>query len=209
MRHTWHADQETTVLLHFCHHLPTDFFHIPIWMGGLGFLSISSPLTVSQQKAPLVRFLLQQLITPSGVFWLRRQAASAASHGHALRPQPRAASLSAASQRRVLPSEKQRIVRIPQPGNDEHSVKSAAQITNFNSLQSLLLICVLWEGGPFWRLCHCLRRADERRSCSLCEQRQADRPGRLGALSASPANNYALINLEKLELHYNPQKFSN
>lgn len=66
MRHTWHADQETTVLLHFCHHLPTDFFHIPIWLGGLDFLSISSPLTVSRQKAPLVRFLARQLITQSG-----------------------------------------------------------------------------------------------------------------------------------------------
>lgn len=66
MRHTWHADQETTVLLHFCHHLPADFVRIPIWMGGLDFLSISSPLTVSQQKAPSVRFLLQRLITRSG-----------------------------------------------------------------------------------------------------------------------------------------------
>lgn len=135
MRHTWHADQETTVLLHFCHHLPTDFFHIPIWMGGLGSLSISSPLTVSQQKAPLVRFLLQQLIAPRGVFWLRLQRTPAVpgldlygSHG----------SIASAA-----PPAKQRIVRIPRPGNDEHSVKSAAQITNFNSLQSLLLICVL------------------------------------------------------------------
>lgn len=83
VRHTWHADQETTVLLHFCHHLPTDFFHIPIWTGGLDFFSISSPLTDSQQKAPLVRFLLKQLITRSGVFWLGRQQAASPPPLHA------------------------------------------------------------------------------------------------------------------------------
>lgn len=83
VRHTWHADQETTVLLHFCHHLPTHFFHIPIWTGGLYFFSRSSPLTDSQQKAPLVRFLLKQLITQSGVFWLGRQQAASHQPSHA------------------------------------------------------------------------------------------------------------------------------
>lgn len=143
MRHTWHADQETTVLLHFCHHLPTDFFHIPIWMGGLDFLSISSPLTVSQQKAPLVRFLSQQLITQSGVFWL----------GGSGPGQSPALTLWSASNVFIIkppgPQTEQWIVRIPRTRNDEHGVKSAAQITNFNSLQSLLLICVWWEGGLF------------------------------------------------------------
>lgn len=47
------------------------------------------------------------------------------------------------------PLAKQGIVRIPQTGNDEHSVKSAAQITNFNSLQSLLLIRVLLREAFF------------------------------------------------------------
>lgn len=199
MRHTWHADQETTVLLHFCHHLPTDFFHIRIWMGGLDFLSRSSPLAVSQQKAPLVRFLAQQLITPGDVFWLRgcRRVKSLA--------------LTSICQQHL-------IVKPRVPGgwavncqksrtqNDEHSVKSAAQITSFSSLQSLLLICVWWEGRSF-EGCVTFGSAHERRlgACITLSRRIE-----LEVLSSgSPANNYALINLEKLELHYNPQKFSN
>ena len=168
MRHTWHADQETTVLLHFCHHLPTDFFHIPIWMGGLDFLSISSPLTVSQQKAPLVRFLSQRLITQSGLFWLRSGgrvrslALTPICQQHLYRHAPH-------------PGAEQWIVRIPRSGNDERGVKSAAQITNFNSLQSPLLMCVWWEGGLFEGRVTVGRSAHERHH----DPRQADRTGSL------------------------------
>lgn len=170
MRHTWHADQETTVLLHFCHHLPTDFFHIPIWMGGLGFLSISSPLTVSQQKAPLVRFLSQQLMTRSG---LLGRAAAACSRA----PAP------------ICPPRPHR--QRPAPGQAQNCQNSSAgewrtqcQVSSTNyqlQLPSVTFINMCFiEGGLFWRLCHLVRRGDERPLCFLSEQPQAYRTGRLG-----------------------------
>lgn len=161
MRHTWHADQETTVLLHFCHHLPTDFFHIPIWMGGLDFLSISSPLTASQQKAPLVRFLSQQLITQSGVFWLWLQ-----------RPREVTGirSVSASNVFIVSTVFPGWVVNCQNSSDRRWRTRCRVSSTNYQlQLPSVTFInmCFIW-GRPFWRLGHFMQSADERLSCFLC-----------------------------------------
>ena len=172
MRHTWYADQATTVLLHFCHHLPTDFFHIPVWMGGLDFLSISSPLTVSRQKAPLVRFLAQQLITQSGVFWLRgcRRVESLAltsiCQQHLYRPAPRPGGWAVNCQ------------NSPGPG---WRIQCQVSSTNYQlQLPSVTFINMSLMGGrAFWRLCHFRRFGTWKAPWLWHYPRQADRTGRL------------------------------
>lgn len=191
MRHTWHADQETTVLLHFCHHLPTDFSRIPIWTGrtwlSLQKFSINS-FTAEGAIGPFppaaINYLVERrVLTP------RKAAASALKSGaHGLCcGEPVSLHLSTRSAR---PPAKQPIVRIPRPGNDEHGVKSAAQITNFNSLQSLLLICVLWgEALVEGYVTACVGQM-KGALCLLCEQQQAglspSQAGEAWALQAPP-----------------------
>lgn len=142
-------------------------------MGGPDFLSRSSPLTVSQQKAPLVRFLAQQLITQSCVMTV------------AVARQVQYWFISATSlSLSPVPGLSSELSGNPRTQNDEHSVKSAAQHANLSSLQSLL-ICVWWEGRAFegcvtfavrtwkapWRL-HYPQQADRTGSLEPWEPRE-------------------------------------
>lgn len=165
----------------------------------LDFLSISSPLTVSQQRALLV-------LSPStAISYTKLHILTFITSEHAK---------SLVSTRICSP----RLCRRPSRGMlaDCHYLRSVPlpnsiavrmRLAAFGHLPSLLLARVLFTGRG--GCCVVERASQPRRALGLLpQQRQAVWAGWDGS-SASCTSGYALIKLEKLELHCNPQKFSN
>lgn len=160
----------------------------------LDFLSISSPLTVSQQRALLVR----SPSTAISYTKLHILTFTTSEHVKSLVFAPICSQPSEAGSAEMFA--------------DCHCLSLVPLSSGIAAWVRLAIFCRCYEHVFYfqWGFCCVTERVSQLKGalCLLLQQGRAYQTRRDGSF-ASCTNDCALIKLEKLELHWNPQKFSN